>query len=109
IAEAIEGILMQKTNFPFELIIANDASKDNTDDVIKDLIKKHPNGHLVKYFSQENNLGMIPNFIFALEQCKGKYVAMCEGDDYWTDPFKLQKQVDFLEANADFNICCHET
>ncbi len=108
IAEAIEGVLIQEVNFPFELIIANDASTDNTDSIINDFIKTHSKGNLIKYINQERNIGIMPNFIFALEHCKGKYIAMCEGDDYWTDKYKLQKQVDFLEANEDYAICYHE-
>ena len=108
IRKAIEGVLMQNTNFPVELIIANDASNDRTDIVIRQYIKNHPKEDIVKYFSHESNLGMMSNFIFAFEQCKGHYVAMCEGDDYWTDPYKLQKQVDFLEANTDYTLCFHQ-
>ena len=92
IREAIEGVLMQECDFEVELILANDCSPDQTDSVIQDIIKNHPKGCWIKYIRQENNIGMMPNFIFALKQCKGKYIALCEGDDYWTDPLKLQKQ-----------------
>ncbi|MFC5283210.1 glycosyltransferase family 2 protein [Pedobacter alpinus] len=107
IQEAIEGVLMQETTFDFELIIANDCSTDRTHDVIEELIQSHPKGYLIRYFNHETNLGMMPNAFFALEKCDGKYIANCEGDDYWTDPSKLQKQVDFLEVNKDYIISCH--
>lgn len=101
IVEAIEGVLMQKCDFEIELILANDCSPDNTDEVVKSYLDNHPQKGLVKYTRHENNKGMMGNFIWALEQCKGKYIALCEGDDYWTDPLKLKRQVDFLETNED--------
>jgi glycosyltransferase involved in cell wall biosynthesis len=105
IKEAIEGVLMQETNFEYELIIADDCSPDNTPIIINDIIKNHPKGHRIKYFRHKENLGMQANGLFALQQCTGKYIALCEGDDYWTDPLKLQKQVDFLEDNKEFALC----
>ncbi len=107
IAEAINGVLMQECEFDVELIISNDCSPDNTDLVVKKIIEEHPNRNWIKYVKHKTNLGMMPNFIWALEQTKGKYIALCEGDDYWTDPLKLQKQVDFLDANLDFSMCFH--
>ncbi len=109
ISEAIRGVLMQKTDFPVEFIIANDHSPDNSDSVIKELIQNAPENITVKYHLHEKNIGMMPNFIWAFNQSKGKYVALCEGDDYWTDELKLQKQVDFLEQNEDYSICFHRT
>ncbi len=107
IKEAINDVLMQNCNFQIELIIANDCSPGNTDFIVNEIIKNHPKGNLINYTKHENNLGMIPNFHWALDKCQGKYIAMCEGDDYWTDPDKLQKQVEFLEANPDFVLCGH--
>lgn len=104
IREAIEGVLMQICDFDFELIVSNDCSPDTTDKVVRDIKKEHVKGDKIKYFSHKDNLGMQPNFIFAFKQCQGKYIALCEGDDYWTDPLKLQKQVDFLEANPDYGL-----
>lgn len=109
IKQAIEGVLMQETNFEFELIIADDCSPDNTENVVRDFINKHPKGHLIKYFRHEKNIGMNANASFAVNQCHGKYVAICEGDDYWIDPLKLQKQVDFLEANQDYGLIHTQT
>ncbi|MEO7975762.1 glycosyltransferase [Flavobacterium sp.] len=108
IRKAIEGVLMQECNFEVELILANDCSPDQTDEVIQEILLNHPKASWIKYFKHEKNTGMMPNFIDALKKCKGKYVALCEGDDYWTDPFKLQKQVDFLEANPDYVLCFHQ-
>ena len=107
IRQAIEGVLMQEGDFDLELVIANDCSPDNTDAVVQDVLSHHSNAHWIRYVRHEKNIGMMPNFIFALQQAKGKYVALCEGDDYWTDPHKLQKQVDFLEANSDYAMCTH--
>lgn len=99
IREAINGILMQETDFNIELVIGNDTSPDNTDAVIQNIITTHPKGHLIKYTNHASNLGIMPNLLFVIEQCKGKYIAMCEGDDYWTDKHKLQKQVNILEED----------
>jgi glycosyltransferase involved in cell wall biosynthesis len=105
IAQAINSVLMQVTDFDFELIISDDCSPDNTEHIVKDIQKFHPKGHLIKYFRHKKNIGILPNGLFAVQQCKGKYIAFCEGDDYWTDSNKLQKQVEFLEENNDFSIC----
>lgn len=104
IEEAIKGVLMQECDFEIEIIISNDCSPDNTHAVIQKILKTDPKASCIKYIKQENNLGIAANFIFTLEQCTGKYVSICEGDDYWIDPLKLQKQVDFLEKNDDYVI-----
>ncbi|MDI3520439.1 MAG: hypothetical protein PWR04_427 [Anaerophaga sp.] len=105
IAQAIEGVLMQKTNFKIELVIGEDCSTDNTAQIIKEYEKKYP--QIIKPRFNQTNLGVIPNMIKTLNECTGKYIALCEGDDYWTDPYKLQKQVDFLEDNREYSICFH--
>lgn len=105
IQQSIESILYQETSFNFELVIANDCSPDATSKVVQWIIKSNDRGHLIQYFEHDQNLGMYDNFIFALNKCKGKYIAICEGDDYWTDHLKLQKQVSFLEANPDYEVC----
>lgn len=107
IAEAIEGVLMQVADFPIEFIIADDCSPDRTNEIVQNYINNHPNGKWITYTRHPNNKGMMPNFIWALEQAKGKYIALCEGDDYWTDPLKLQKQVDFLEENEEYVVSGH--
>jgi glycosyltransferase involved in cell wall biosynthesis len=109
ISQAVEGVLMQNTSFNYELVIVDDCSTDNNDEVINNLIANHPNGSRIRYIRQQKNLGVKPNFCFALKECLGKYVALCEGDDFWTDPLKLQKQVDFLEENEEYALCFHQT
>jgi len=104
IKQAIEGVLMQETDFEFDLIIADDCSPDNTNKIVDEIIKNHSKSVRIKYSRHEKNIGMQANGRFAFNQCNGKYIAFCEGDDYWTDPLKLQKQVDFLEANPDYGM-----
>lgn len=108
LAQCIEGFLMQETNFEFEINICDDCSPDDTPAIVNSYIKGHPKGYRIKYYRQPRNLGMMGNGLFSLNKCKSKYIALCEGDDYWTDPLKLQKQVDFLEANDDYSICFHK-
>ena len=108
IKQAVEGVLMQKCNFNVELIIANDASPDKTSDIVYDIIKTNPNANRIKYINRDKNIGGQNNFKDAFEQCKGKYIAHCEGDDYWTDPCKLQKQINFLETNPDYVLTFHK-
>lgn len=108
IKQTIEGFLLQKTSFKFEILIHDDASKDNTSSIIQDFERKYPN--LIKPIYQSENQhskGGRVNFRFNFPRVSGKYIALCEGDDYWTDPFKLQKQVDFLETNKEYSICFH--
>ena len=107
IEEAIRGVFLQKTNFPLELIISNDKSPDSTDEIIKNIIKSAPENISVNYIQHLENIGMLPNFISTLKMAEGKYIAVCEGDDYWTDENKLQKQTDFLEKNEDFTLTFH--
>lgn len=102
IAQAIDSVLMQKTNFDYEIVIGEDCSTDKTREIVLEYKAKHPDK--IKLLLQEKNLGMIQNFIDTLKACTGKYIALLEGDDYWTDPYKLQKQVDFLEANPEYGL-----
>jgi glycosyltransferase involved in cell wall biosynthesis len=106
IAEAIEGVVMQKTDFPFELVIGEDCSTDNTRAICIEYQQKYPD--IIKLRLPETNQGMMLNWINNINFGQGKYTALCDGDDYWTDPYKLQKQVDFMEANPDFAICSHK-
>lgn len=107
IKDALDGFVMQKTDFPFEIIIHDDASTDGTADIIREYEAKYP--HLFRAIYQTENqyykYPFIEKTVFPM--ARGEYVAICEGDDYWTDENKLQKQVDFLDANPDFSICFH--
>lgn len=107
IRQCLEGFLMQKTNFPIEIIVHDDASTDGTDDIIREYALKYP--ELFKVILQEENQYSKGVDVLSLvfERSAGKYIALCEGDDYWTDPLKLQKQVDFLENNPDYVMCSH--
>lgn len=107
IQKAIKGIFEQEINFPIELIISNDCSPDKTHEKIEEIIKEAPEYFTIRYFNHRENLGMMKNFSFAIQECRGKYIAYFEGDDYWDYSKKLQTQVDFLEQNHDFAICCH--
>jgi len=102
IAQAIEGVLMQKTDFPIELIIGEDCSTDRTREIVVDYQKKHPD--IIRVIISDKNVGMHKNGQRSEKVCRGKYIAYCEGDDYWIEPLKLQKQVDFLEANPDYGM-----
>ncbi len=105
IAECIEGVLLQKTNFQIEMIIPEDCSTDDTRKIIQDYQNKFPD--IIKPIYRQKNMGYFPNFIDAYKTCKGKCIAICEGDDYWISPDKLQLQVDFLEKNQDYVISFH--
>ncbi|MFN8295932.1 MAG: glycosyltransferase family 2 protein [Chitinophagales bacterium] len=105
IAETINGILSQKINFSIEIIITDDNSTDNTAKICREFASKNNN---IIFHQNETNIGLMKNFVGTLDKCSGKYIAICEGDDYWTDVNKLQKQVDFLEGNESFVACFHE-
>lgn len=107
IRECLDGFLMQKCDFDFEVLIHDDASTDGTQEIIREYQEKYP--EIIKPILQKENQwsqgvrGI--NLKFNFSRAKGKYIALCEGDDYWTDPLKLQKQVDFLEENEDYGAC----
>jgi glycosyltransferase involved in cell wall biosynthesis len=107
IAQTLDGILMQQTNFDVEVVIGEDCSTDNTKNIIVDYAAQYPGK--IKLLPRTQNFGVRKNFEQTLLACTGKYIAICEGDDYWTDNNKLQKQVDFLEANDEYKICFHNT
>jgi len=104
IEDTINGFLSQKTTFPFEVIVHDDASTDSTKSVIETYVAKYPN--ILKPIYQSENQFSKRNISasFTYPASKGKYIAHCEGDDYWTDEYKLQKQVDFLEQNEDYVV-----
>ena len=103
IGKCLESFISQKVSFPIEIVISNDCSTDNTQEIINDFKERYP--ALIRDVSPSKNLGAINNFYYALSQCKGKYIAYCEGDDYWIDENKLQMQVDFLEKNPEYGMC----
>ena len=109
VRETLEGFVSQKTDFPFEVIVHDDASTDNTADIIREYEKKYPD--IIKPIYQVQNQYSQKVDIykeFELPRMSGKYVAFCEGDDYWSDPYKLQKQVDAMEQNPDCSLCVHK-
>jgi glycosyltransferase involved in cell wall biosynthesis len=107
IAQAIESVLSQKFSNSLELIVSNDCSPDNTDCIIQKIMKNHPRAHCIRYIRHDKNVGIMPNFIQALNSANFEYVALCDGDDYWTDPYKLQKQINFLESNPEYSMAVH--
>ncbi len=114
IRECLDGILMQKTTFPVQVLVHEDCSTDRTAEILKEYQAKYPN--LIKVFYEPENVYSLKDPEEKRKRLNkfydwriGKYIALCEGDDYWIDPLKLQKQVDFLEANKDFSACVHQT
>lgn len=104
IKQAVESILNQKTNFLYEVIISDDNSPDNTESVINKIIKENPNGSKINYTKHTSNKGMNENYFWSVTKCRGELIAVCEGDDYWTDPLKLQNQFNFLKKNKDYSM-----
>lgn len=107
IRQCLDGFVMQQTNFPFEILVHDDASTDGNAAIIREYEAKYP--HLFRCVYQTVNQFAIQNTLtnILFPMAKGKYIALCEGDDYWTDPLKLQKQVDFLEWNSEYALCFH--
>ena len=106
INQAIEGVLMQNVNFLYEIVLGEDCSVDKTRQIIKEYAENNP--RRFKLILHEKNVGAMANQKLVFESCIGKYIALLEGDDYWTDPLKLQKQVDFLEQHKEYTMCFHE-
>src|SRR6056297_1486245 len=111
IRSCLNGILMQRTTYPFEILLGEDASDDGTRDICLDYARRYPDKIRLFLHHRETNIHMMDgrpsdyfNSLYNLYSSRGKYTAKCEGDDYWTDPFKLQKQVDFLEAHPEFGM-----
>lgn len=113
IRKCIESILMQQTDFLYEILLGEDQSSDGTREICIEYAQKYPDKIRLFLHHRENNIKINGrhtgrfNFLYSLFSARGKYIAMCEGDDYWTNPFKLQNQVDEMEANLDINICSH--
>lgn len=108
IEQTLNSILMQKTDFLFEILIMDDASSDKSPEIIQEYSEKYPN--IIKPIYQNVNQysqGKEVHYTFNYTRAQGKYIAYCDGDDYWTDPLKLQKQFDFMEKNAHVSACVH--
>ncbi|WP_183308060.1 glycosyltransferase family 2 protein [Dysgonomonas hofstadii] len=108
IRQCLDGFLMQKTSFPFEILIHDDASTDSTASVIREYEERYP-GIIKPIYQKENQYkkGIANTPTYQFPRVRGKYIAFCEGDDYWIDEYKLQKQVDFLESHPDYSLCSH--
>ncbi len=115
IKECLDSILMQKANFDFEILIGEDESTDGTREICIEYAKKYPNKIRLFLHKRENviHVNNKPsgrfNMLYNLNKARGKYIALCEGDDYWTDSLKLQKQVDFLESNSNYKLSFHRS
>lgn len=105
LGQAVEGALMQKTNFPFEIVIGEDCSTDTTREIVERYARDHPSK--IRPLFRERNIGFGANFRRTLSECRGQYVADLNDDDYWTSPEKLQKQVDFLDQHPECALCFH--
>ena len=110
IGQALDSVLMQRTDFDFEIVIGEDCSTDRTREIVEQYARLYPDR--IRALLHPYNLGPSHirgknNFVATFEACRGKYVALLEGDDYWTDLCKLQKQVDFLDNHPDFSTCFH--
>jgi glycosyltransferase involved in cell wall biosynthesis len=110
IRQCLEGMLMQQTDFPFEIVIHDDASTDGTAEILKEYASKYPD-RIFPMFQHENQYGKGVRALMArfnFPRCRGKYIALCEGDDFWTDRKKLQKQFQYLEQHPERSICFHD-
>ncbi len=105
IAQALDGFVMQKTNFPFQVLVGDDSSTDGTREIVREYAEKYPD--IIKPIFHEKNIGAFKNSFSLYQAVKTEYVAICDGDDYWTDSLKLQKQVDFLDNHPNFSVCFH--
>lgn len=103
ISRAIEGVLKQKTEYKYQLLIGDDSSKDNSQQIIEEYAEKYPD--IIVAICRKKNLGAMLNIKDLTMKSIGEYIAICEGDDYWIDELKLQKQISFLEANPDYSAC----
>lgn len=104
IEQAMESCLSQETSFPFELVVCDDASTDGTSEIVRQWADRHQN---LVYLPQPVNGRAANNMLDGMRYIRSKYIAFCEGDDYWKSPHKLEKQVQFLKNNPDFSVCCH--
>ena len=111
VRDTFDNFLSQQTTFPFEVLVYDDASQDSTPQIIQEYVEKYPDIFRATLYSENNfkkGLGFL-GLRVGFQEARGKYIAYCEGDDYWCDNYKLQKQVDFLESHPEYEICAHET
>jgi len=108
IRQSIESILNQVTNYNIELIISNDCSPDNTNSLINEIINTHPRKDIIRYYRHDQNIGMHKNLDFILEKTNGVFIAFCEGDDFWTDIYKLNKQIEIFKENPNVGLVHHD-
>lgn len=106
VQQAIESVLGQQTSFPVRLVIGDDGSTDETRALVAEYDRQYPGRF--KLLFHEHNVGIIPNFVQVLASCEAPFVAILDGDDYWTNPHKLQQQLDFLQAHSDFSVAAHD-
>lgn len=104
IRETLDGLIKQELEYPIEVIVADDCSPDKTLDIIKEYADNAPSNFTFHFLKGEQNLGYVKNYKRAFEACDGKYIAILEGDDYWTEPFHIKKHVDFLESHLDYTV-----
>jgi glycosyltransferase involved in cell wall biosynthesis len=107
IAQAIDSALAQKVDFDYEIVVGEDFSTDRTREILEDLQRRY--AYKIRLLFRDQNLGAQNNFLQTLQACKGEYIALLEGDDYWTSPLKLQKQVDYLDRHRECGMCFHNT
>lgn len=106
IRQSLDSFLEQRTDFSFEIVVGDDASTDSTPEILKEYAEKHP--QLIRLLLRKENIGMVANFVDTIKSCKGQYIALCEGDDYWIYNGKLQQQVEYLDSHPEFSICFHK-
>jgi len=110
VRQCIDGFLMQETTFPIEILVHDDASTDGTEEILREYETRYPDFFFPLYEKENkysNGYRGRMDIVFNYSRARGKYIASCEGDDYWTDPLKLQKQVDFMESHPEYSICFH--
>jgi glycosyltransferase involved in cell wall biosynthesis len=106
IGQAIESVLSQITDFDYEIVIGEDCSKDSTREIVLGYQHKYPDK--IRVLCNKQNLGIMENYSHSINQCKGEFIALLDGDDYWLSNRKLQKQVDYLTANPAYSLCFHD-
>lgn len=107
IKEAIESVLNQEVKFRVEIVVGEDCSTDNTREILLDYQKLYPS--IIRLLLPIKNQGLTPNSVATQNACRGQYIALLDGDDYWTSPYKLQMQFEFMESNAEYSACGHQS